>query len=240
MKVVKLDPDGTYVRDCEDDEIGTLVVSGPNVFPGYVQKDENRDIWVDGRWLNTGDLARCDADGYFYITGRSKDLIIRGGHNIYPATIENVLHKHPDVVTAAAVGKPDAYAGELPVAYVVLRPGASTTSEALKAFARENIDERGAAPVEITLLDAMPLTAVGKIAKTELRFDAVRRSFEGVLAPVAARVHVLEVLVQEHRRQGSLATIRVKVDVGKADAVRTDIQRLLAPYAIAVSIVIEA
>lgn len=173
MKVVIVDADGQYVRDCETDEVGLLAISGPNVFLGYVLPEQNKGLWLnlgDGkRWLNTGDLGRCDAEGYFWLTGRRKELIIRGGHNIDPAAIEEPLHRHPAVQIAAAVGRPDAHAGELPVAYVQLKPGATATEDELAEFVRSEIGERAALPKRIRILDVIPLTGVGKIFKPELK-----------------------------------------------------------------------
>ncbi|KVE23546.1 acyl-CoA synthetase [Burkholderia singularis] len=173
MKAIVVDDDGLYVRDCVADEVGLLVIAGPNVFAGYVQPEQNKDLWLelgDGRrWLNTGDLGCCDGDGYFRLTGRKKDLIIRGGHNIDPATIEEPLHRHPAVQIAAAIGRPDAHAGELPVAYVQLKAGARATEHDLAEFVRSEIGERAALPRQIRIVDAMPLTAVGKIFKPELK-----------------------------------------------------------------------
>ncbi|HVW52157.1 MAG TPA: acyl-CoA synthetase [Trinickia sp.] len=173
MKVVVLDADGRYLRDCETDEAGLLLISGWNVFAGYVQPQHNEGIWIelgDGRrWFNTGDLGRCDADGYFWLTGRKKDLIIRGGHNIDPATIEGPLHRHPAVQIAAAIGRPDAHAGELPIAYVQLKPGATASENELAEFVRSEIGERAALPKRIRIVEAMPLTGVGKLFKPELK-----------------------------------------------------------------------
>ena len=123
MKTVALDAEGRYARDCAVDEIGHLVIKGPNVFPGYKDEKANRGIWIGDGWLDTGDLARQDADGRFWLTGRQKDLIIRGGHNIDPSMIEEAMMRHPAVQMAAAVGKPDAYAGELPVGLRDPAPG---------------------------------------------------------------------------------------------------------------------
>lgn len=186
MKAVVLDAQGAYVRDCDVNEAGTLVISGPNVFLGYRVAKHNEGLWLDlgdgRRWLNTGDLGRQDADGYFYLTGRKKELIIRGGHNIDPASIEEPLHAHPAVQIAAAVGRPDAHAGELPVAYVQLKPGAMITEAELLAFAKEAIPERAALPKAIRIIDVMPLTSVGKIFKPALKrreiADALRRALQ--------------------------------------------------------------
>ncbi|MBT2789225.1 acyl-CoA synthetase [Paraburkholderia strydomiana] len=173
MKAVVVDEAGSYVRDCAADEVGQLLISGPNVFVGYARAEQNSGIWMDtgdgGRWLNTGDLGRCDADGYFWLTGRKKELIIRGGHNIDPAAIEEPLHRHPAVRLAAAVGRPDTHAGELPVAYVEMKRGMSATEAELFHFLRGEVQERAALPKAIRIVDSMPLTAVGKIFKPSLK-----------------------------------------------------------------------
>ena len=148
------------------------------MFAGYVHAEDDATAWVDG-WLNTGDLAEIDADGYLWLKGRSKDIIIRGGHNIDPAIIEGAIAEHPAVDLVAAVGRPDAYAGELPVAYVTLRPGAKVTEEELLRHARERVPERAAVPVQISILEQMPVTAVGKIFKPPLREIAQRTPQEG-------------------------------------------------------------
>lgn len=173
MKAVVLDDDGKYLNDCVFDEVGVLLIRGPNVFAGYKVAVHNQGLWVDAgggeRWLNTGDLGRQDANGYFYLTGRKKELIIRGGHNIDPAVIEQPLHQHSAVLLAAAVGRPDAHAGEVPVAYVQLKPGEAVQESELLRFAREHIAERAAIPKAIRIVSAMPLTGVGKIYKPELK-----------------------------------------------------------------------
>ena len=139
--------------------------------------------------MNTGDLDRQDADSYFYLTGRKKELIIRGGHNIDPASIEESLHRHPAVQIAAAVGRPDLHAGELPVAYVQLKPDGHATEDELLSFARDQITERAAIPKAIRLVAAMPLTGVGKIFKPELRqreiVDALRVALHDAGAPTS-------------------------------------------------------
>ncbi len=142
-----------------------MLLSGDTVTLGYKSDAQNAKAWARPGWLNTGDLGRFDADGYLWLAGRAKDIIIRGGHNIDPAVIEEALNLHSAVETAAGTGKPDARVGEMPVAFVTLRPGLSATSDELAAFARDNVSERAAAPTSVTILDAMPLTAVGKIFK---------------------------------------------------------------------------
>ncbi|MCU7375189.1 acyl-CoA synthetase [Paucibacter sp. O1-1] len=198
MRAIVLNEAGHYVRDCEVGEAGLLVISGPNVFEGYKVPEHNKGLWVDcrdgRRWLNTGDLGRQDTEGYFYLTGRRKELIIRGGHNIDPASIEGPLHRHPAVQLAAAVGRPDAHAGELPVAYVQLKAGASATEAELLAFAKQEISERAALPKAIRVLPALPLTGVGKIFKPELKQreteDALRTALHEAGAAATALVAV--------------------------------------------------
>jgi len=185
VRVAVLGDNGEYVRDAEVDEVGALLLGGPNLFPGYKQERFNTNIWPLPGWFNSGDLGRRDAQGYHWLAGRAKDLIIRSGHNIDPAAIEEALHRHPAVELAAAIGKPDAYAGEVPIAYVVLAAGAAANSDDLRAFARDNVHERPAAPVEVVIIERMPVTAVGKIFKPALRLDAVRRAFSAAVADFA-------------------------------------------------------
>lgn len=172
MRAVILGATGEYERDAHTDEVGVIAICGPNLFAGYLDESHNQGLWIDiegRRWLNTGDLGRQDAEGYFWLTGRKKELIIRGGHNIDPKQIEEVLQAHPAVALAAAIGSPDAYSGEIPVAYVQLKPGQSCSGDELLAFASENISERAAVPKRVEVLNELPLTAVGKIFKPGLQ-----------------------------------------------------------------------
>lgn len=183
--------DGQFIRDAHTDEVGQLCIRGPSVFKGYLNALNNQGIWVDGDWFNTGDLGRQDADGYFWLTGRSKDLIIRGGHNIDPQIIEEALYQHPAVAIAAAVGKPDEYAGELPAVYIQLKPEHSNVSAAqLLQHAQQVMHERAAIPKDIWLIEQIPVTAVGKIFKPQLRLDAMRRVLTERLADLAQEVHI--------------------------------------------------
>lgn len=192
FRTVILDGDGRYARDSKVDEIGAIVLRGPGVIPGYVDDADNARLFVDGDWLVSGDLGRIDADGYLWITGRLKDVIIRGGHNIDSRVIEETLAAHPAVALAAAVGRPDAYAGELPVAYVQLKPGAAADADEIKDFAKTHIPERAAAPVEVTILDALPLTSIGKIYKPPLRHDAAQLAFELALGSLATKIVITD------------------------------------------------
>ncbi len=152
---------------------GVIAIRGPNVFPGYLRQADNQGVWIEGGWFNTGDLGRLDADGRLVLCGRAKDLIIRGGHNIDPSMVEDALQAHPAVAMAAVVGQPDRHAGELPVAYVTLKPGASVPPESLLDHARATLPERAAVPVRIEVLPALPLTVVGKVSKPHLRLLAI-------------------------------------------------------------------
>ncbi len=176
MRAVLIDSERQYQRDAQVDEVGLLVVQGPNMFEGYLNEQHNHGLWLEipdasgysQRWLNTGDLGRQDSEGYFWLTGRSKELIIRGGHNIDPKVIEEVLAGHPAVALCAAVGRPDAHAGEIPVAYVQLRPEMSIGEHDLLTFSQKNIRERAAHPKAIRIVSSLPVTAIGKIIKPAL------------------------------------------------------------------------
>lgn len=189
VKVIDITPEGDWV-DLPAGEVGVLAISGPTVFPGYLVGRGADGPVLDGLgklrdgWLDTGDLARVDADGFVHLTGRAKDLIIRGGHNIDPAMIEDALMAHPDVTGAQAVGRPDVHAGEVPVAFVTLVAGASATPEDLRAWARDRVAEQAAAPRSVTVLGALPLTDVGKPYKPALRAEATRQELVQALAGV--------------------------------------------------------
>ncbi len=196
VKVAALGADGRIARDAAPGEIGVVVMRGPQVFPGYLDPRDNAGAWAEDasgeRWLNTGDLARADAEGYLWLSGRAKDLIIRGGHNIDPQLIEEAMCRHPAVAIAAAIGQPDAHAGEVPVCVVVLREGAKAGEAELLDFGRREVPERAAAPVRIEIMGAMPVTAVGKIFKPALRHRAIEKVYGAALAEagVPAKVAV--------------------------------------------------
>lgn len=189
LKTVDIDDNGDW-HELSAGQIGTHVVGGPTVFPGYVTDRSSDGFVLDGNgklvdgWLDTGDLAWVDDDGFVHLCGRAKDLIIRGGHNIDPAMIEDALLAHPDVTGAAAVGRPDVHAGEVPVAYVTLRPDAATTPDLLRQWAVEHVAESAAAPKSVIAIDAIPVTAVGKPYKLPLRADAARSAVRDAVADV--------------------------------------------------------
>lgn len=192
------------------DHTGMIQVSGPGVTLGYLNERHTRASRTADGWLITGDLGRIDSDGNLYVTGRSKDIIIRGGHNIDPGLIEDALLQSPEVLLAAAVGKPDEHAGELPVAYVQLVAGSRMTEASLLAHAAARIPERASIPKAIFFLDKMPLTDTGKPAKVRLRHDAAERTFRTALSQLPSLVtalHRLEVTAGPHALHGTLVTI---------------------------------
>ncbi len=192
MQVAKLSGDGTVQRTCAIDETGLLLISGPSVTPGYTDVSKSEELFVrDSKgvcWLNTGDLVRQDSEGYFWLTGREKELIIRGGHNIDPKAIEEVLAAHPAVNLVAAIGRPDTYAGEVPVAYVDTNADVSATE--LIEWCSERIGERAAIPKAVVILDQLPTTGIGKIHKPTLQL----REIEWVVRQevTAVDIHLLE------------------------------------------------
>ncbi|MDD9375180.1 acyl-CoA synthetase [Streptomyces sp. ZAF1911] len=184
VRTVLVDTQGNWLS-LPDGAPGVLLVKGPTVFAGYVTGHGPTGPRLDGQatvrdgWLNTGDLARVDKDGFIHLLGRAKDLIIRGGHNIDPAAIEDALLHHPYVTGASAVGRPDPHAGEVPIAYVTLAPGAPeamTGSGALIAHARTFLHEKAAVPKDVIVLDSLPVTAVGKPTKVPLRMRTLTQT----------------------------------------------------------------
>jgi len=232
VKAVRLDAAGEILRDCDVDEIGTVVVKGPSVTPGYLDARYDEGLFTRDGWIKNGDLGRIDADGFLWITGRAKDVIIRGGHNIDPLVIEETLQQHPDVLLAAAVGKPDAYAGELPMAYVQLVKDATATPDELSRFVLDAIPERAAAPKEIVILDRMPLTDVGKPAKPQLRRDAARRALRGALADAVGAGVDVDVVADETAGTRAVLTLKERASADMEQRIRA----LMASYPLAYTI----
>jgi fatty-acyl-CoA synthase len=228
MRVVRAGAAGAW-EDLPAGETGVLAISGPTVFPGYVVGRTADGHVLDGLgklvdgWLDTGDLARIDADGFVHLAGRAKDLIIRGGHNIDPAIVEEALLAHPQVTAASAVGRPDAHAGEVPVAYVTLARGATVTEDELRDWGSQRVPDRTAAPKTVTVLEALPVTAVGKPYKIALRADATRRELRAALDTLAGLHHV------EANVEGSSIVAVVKVS---ASADKAAIKAIVDRYAI--------
>jgi len=153
---------------CGPGEVGELVIRGPHVCAGYWNNPQATAQTIRDGWLHTGDLARYDEEGYFYIVGRLKDMFISGGENVYPAEVESVLHAHPAVAEAALIGVPDEKWGEVGRAIVALRPATHLTEEELLAFCRERL-ARYKVPKSVTFVDALPKTGANKVDKERLR-----------------------------------------------------------------------
>ncbi len=221
IKAVRISDDGPWA-DCAPGETGVLVIGGPAVFAGYVTDPAlggprvSREGIVHDGWLNTGDLGHVDAGGFVYLTGRAKDLIIRGGHNIDPRVIEDGLLRHPTVAAAVAVGRPDRHAGEVPVAYVV-PAGPGTFDEAnLLAWAADAIDEPAARPKHIYPITEIPVTAVGKHFKPALIADAAVRAVTEALTAAG----VADARVTAAHEDGRLVVTVTGADPGRVrDAV---------------------
>ncbi len=203
VKILMEGADG--LQECERDVVGEICVSNPGVIPGgtYTEAAKNEGLYYHETYLRTGDLGRIDADGYLWITGRAKDLIIRGGHNIDPAEIEEALAGHEAVAMAGAIGQPDSFAGELPCVYVELVDGAEVDEAELLAFAAEHIHERAAIPKHLEIVDELPKTAVGKVFKPDLRKMAITRIYNGALEAAGHSARVME--VREDKKRGLVA-----------------------------------
>ena len=161
-------------RHLPQGEIGEVIIRGPNVMRGYLGKPEATAEALRDGWLHTGDVGYLDADGYLVLVDRKKDMIIRGGENIYPKEIEAVLHQHPAVQEAAVVGRPDSLYGEQPVAYLSLRPGAHATPDELIEHCMASL-AKFKVPRDVYLMDSLPKNTIGKILKEPLRDDARSR-----------------------------------------------------------------
>jgi len=154
-------------HDVPAGEVGEIVIRGHNVMKGYWNKPQDTAEVMDGGWFHSGDMAKIDEDGYFFIVDRKKDLIIRGGYNVYPREIEEVLYEHPDVREAAVVGVPDDSLGEEVGAAVALKDGASTTPDELREFVKGQVAAYKY-PRKLWLVDELPKGPTGKILKREI------------------------------------------------------------------------
>ncbi|MBI4963013.1 MAG: acyl-CoA synthetase [Desulfomonile tiedjei] len=233
MKIFIVDDEGKFTREAETDEIGCVCIKGPNVFNGYLDERHNKGISPAEGWLNSGDLGRQDKDGYFWLTGRKKELIIRGGHNIDPAAIEEPLYAIPGVQIAAAVGGPDPHSGEVPVAYVQLQEGANLSQEEILTRLKQSIGERAAVPRQVFVIDQMPLTPVGKIFKPALRWDAIKRTYEEALQKLGPLADAIELKVGEDKVHGSSVAIKVKAAAGASkEDIANKVAEALALYTV--------
>ncbi|WP_422098075.1 acyl-CoA synthetase [Variovorax sp.] len=212
MRVVALDEHGNASdREVARGETGMVLFKSPNVFSGFVDPADNAKAFTADGWLATGDLGWIDSEERLNLTGRSKDLIIRSGHNIDPKVIEDALSAHPAVQVCAAVGAPDAYAGELPVVFATLVPGGAATEDELLAFTAARVDEAPAKPKWVALVDALPMTNVGKIYKPELRAMAASRVVAATVAELCAELGLPEAARPSVTHEGE-SLVRVTID----------------------------
>jgi fatty-acyl-CoA synthase len=234
IKVIDVDAENRFVRECAPGERGVLIASGAALAPGYVDERFNAAFFIAGmpdglRWANTGDLGTMDEYGNVWIFGRAKDVIIRGGHNIDPKLIEDVLMRHPAVQIAAAIGQPDAAKGEMPIAYVQLKPDMTSSVEELLALCREQVQERAAVPVQIRITEQIPLTAVGKINKPALRADAMLRVAREQAATVIGESGTFGVAVDE---SGVRPRVRLEIrsSIPEVTALREQLETVFGRY----------
>jgi acyl-CoA synthetase (AMP-forming)/AMP-acid ligase II len=206
-------------KECASDEIGEICIDNPGVFSGntYTEAEKNTNLYHHETYLRTGDLGRVDEDGYLWITGRAKDIIIRGGHNIDPAEIEEALAGHKAVAFAGAIGQPDAHAGEIPCAYVELIDGGVANPEELIEFVKERVSERAAEAKYIEILPELPKTAVGKVFKPALRKSAITRIYNETLKDAGVDAEVQSVF--EDKKRGLVAQVSGKADDAAITAV---------------------
>jgi fatty-acyl-CoA synthase len=231
MKIVALDDEGgASDREVPDGEHGMVLFKSPNVFSGFLDAQDTAKAFAADGWLATGDLGWIDGEGRLNLTGRSKDLIIRSGHNIDPKTIEDALGAHPAVQLCAAVGAPDAYAGELPVVFATLVPGHSATEAQLLAFVCAGVDEAPARPKAVNIIAQMPVTNVGKIYKPELRGMAAMNVANGLIDEICASLKVppaARPLVRVVNETGLAVTLDTAAAGAQADALRDRVQEAL-------------
>lgn len=233
IKIAIVDENGDFVRDAGTDEIGVVCINGECVFKGYVEEEHNEKIWLPGGWFNSGDLGRQDADGYLWLAGRRKELIIRGGHNIDPALIEEPLYRLGGITMVAAIGRPDAHAGEVPIVYAEVAEGSDLTEEKIMDWAKENIGERAAIPKEVIITKQIPLTTIGKIFKPALRWDSIKRIYTQELKALGSDVTINELVVREHTLHGTAAYLNVKVTSGvSVDQIKARIAEILGSYTV--------
>ncbi|WP_139024827.1 AMP-binding protein, partial [Bradyrhizobium sp. STM 3843] len=205
--------DADMARECPPLTSGLVLVQGPQVFPGYLDPKHNRGVLTDDHWIITGDVGYLTEDQRLVLTGREKDLIVRSGHNIDPAAIEDVANAFPGVQMSSAVGMPDAYAGEVPILFVVPSPNQTIDIARLQEHIELNVHEPPARPKRVVLLDALPVTAVGKIFKPTLRDLAIQEKVRTEIERTFGTAMPAEIHVDKDDRLNTV----VRVSVGCND-----------------------
>ena len=204
------------LRECPKLTSGLVVVRGPQVFPGYVDPKHNAGVRTDDGWVMTGDIGYLTEDERLVLTGRAKDLIVRSGHNIDPAAIEDVANEFPGVQISSAVGMPDQYAGEVPILFVVTAPGQAIDLNALEQHLERRIMEPPAKPRRVVVLDRLPVTAVGKIFKPALRDLAIKEKARLEIERLFGKDVAADIDVGQDDKLNTV----VKIVVHSADAAR--------------------
>jgi fatty-acyl-CoA synthase len=226
LRIVALDEHGNPSdRELPAGEQGMVLFKSPNLFSGFVDPADTAKAFTADGWLATGDLGWLDGEERLNLSGRSKDLIIRSGHNIDPKTIEDALGAHPAVQLCAAVGAPDAYAGELPVAFATLVPGMTASEAELLAFTAARVDEAPAKPKSVVVIEHMPMTNVGKIYKPELRALAARRVAQAL---VGEACEALGLAARPEVRADGESALQVVIDAAATGAQAAALQARLA------------
>ena len=215
---------------CPPGATGVLVLRGPHKSPGYTDAARDAGMFEQG-WLISGDLGHVDAQGYLHVTGRAKDVVIRGSHNIDPGLVEEAFQAHPAVALCAVVGEPDAYAGELPVAFVTLQPGRTCDPAALLAEVAPRVYERPAVPKRLTVLETMPVTAVGKIYKPALRARAAEAKLAELLGPLAPGTALAVRAEESAGRLAVTVTLAVAADAALEQRLRDALAAIALPTA---------
>lgn len=229
VKILNVDEDGKVLSECKTDEIGEICVNNPGVLVGktYTDGRKNENVFADGTHFRTGDLGKLDKDGYLWITGRAKDLIIRGGHNVDPALIEDALSAHPQVAMVGAIGQPDVHLGEVPCAYVEPMQGSQIHSEELMNFVKDKLDNKLAMPVYIETITELPKTPVGKIFKPDLRRKAITRVFNSEFQDKNIQASVVDVI--EDKVNGLTAVISAEKNVNDA-VISGSLNQFIVPW----------
>jgi fatty-acyl-CoA synthase len=213
-----------------------VLFKAPNVIPGFLDPEDTARAFTADGWLISGDVGYLDADGRLHLQGRAKDLIIRGGHNIDPKTIEDALATHPAVSLCAAVGAPDAYAGELPIVFVTLAEGAQASEAELLAYAAAHVDEGPARPKRVIVLDSMPMTNVGKIYKPDLRRLATAVSVQALVARILQEAGLADDGTVFRVQADAQAGVGVVAGAHAPDRLKAELRTALARLPVAVDL----
>jgi len=230
-RIVSLDP--ARPGPCGPNESGLVQVRGPQVFPGYLDPAQNAGTLSPDGWLVTGDVGYLTADQRLVLTGREKDLIVRSGHNIDPAAIEDVANQFDGVQISAAVAMPDAYAGEVPALFVAPQPGVAIDVAALRRHLETHVHEPPALPRMVQVLDTLPVTAVGKIFKPALRDLAIQEKVRLELARLCGPGATARIDVRLDARKRTLVEVAVSgASPAQLEALAQALQPLPQAYAI--------